>query len=179
MPGLPDDAIDLVVGLAPVWSMRGYYGAKEELVEAAIRLGAQHNVETVAFVNALPWSAFLGLEWAATVDPAKLATRLQRGEALARRAQDDATLLRALAYWLLVAPFTGDVARAQAASTEGLALAERTGDERWLGQIEAWSGMLATLLGDEALAVQLGRAAPAWARAGAVTTERSCSPRCS
>ena len=162
--GLTDDAIDLVVGLAPVWSMRGYYGAQEELVESAIRLGAEHNVETVAFANALLWSAFLGLEWGATVDPAELVTRLQHGEALARRAQDDATLLRALAYWLLVAPFTGDVARAQAASTEGLALAQRTGDERWLGQIEAWSGMLATLLGDEARAVQLGRDALARAR---------------
>jgi DNA-binding CsgD family transcriptional regulator len=159
---LAEAALDLVCGLAPLWSTRGYYDAQAELFDRVLKLGA--NRETAEYANALLWSGYLGFEYGMAADPAELVGRLERGEQLARRLGDDGTLLRALAHWLVVTPYTGDIARASAASEEGLELASRTGHYRWLGQIEAWSGMLANELGDEARAADLGRSAVARAR---------------
>jgi predicted ATPase/DNA-binding CsgD family transcriptional regulator len=159
---LTDAALDLACGLASLWGMRGYYDAQAQLLDRALKLG--ENTETVAYANALLWSGYLGFEHIPTADPAVLVERLERGEAIARRLGDDETLLRALAHWLVVTPYTGDIERAVRASAEGLDLAERTGHYRWLGQIEAWSGMLANELGDEARAAELGRSAVARAR---------------
>jgi predicted ATPase/DNA-binding CsgD family transcriptional regulator len=161
---LTDAALDLACGLASLWSMRGYYAPQAELLERALKLGANAETPTLGYANALLWSGFLGFEHGTAADPAVLLDQLERGEALARGLGDDATLLRALAHWLVVTPYTGDIARAVRASEEGLELAERTGHYRWLGQIEAWSGMLANELGDEARAAELGRSAVARAR---------------
>ena len=161
---LTDAALDLVCGLAPLWSMRGYYDAQAELFDRALKLGANADTATAAYANALLWSGYLGFEHWTAADPVELVGRLERGEHLARSLGDDETLLRALAHWLVVTPYTGDIARAVSASEEGLELAARTGQYRWLGQIEAWSGMLANELGDETRAVALGRSAVARAR---------------
>jgi DNA-binding CsgD family transcriptional regulator len=61
-------------------------------------------------------------------------------------------------------PYTGDIERARAASSEGLELATRTGEDRWLGTIEALSGMVAQQSGDDERAIALGHAAVARAR---------------
>ena len=126
-----DVALDLVCGLAPLWSMRGYYDAQAELFDRALEARRE-----------LPKSpprrtptrccgrVYLGFEYGIAADPAELLERLERGEALARSLHDDETLLRALAHWLVVTPYTGDVARAVAASEEALELAERTGQYR-------------------------------------------------
>jgi predicted ATPase/DNA-binding CsgD family transcriptional regulator len=155
--GLTDEAVDLVVGLAPIWSMRGYFRAQEELLERTLQRAAADEVVSAAYANALLWSGLLGLQRGATQEVRVLVDRLGQGEALARQVGDDATRLRALGFTVLSAPYSGDLVRADDASREGLELAARIGDERWLGQIEAWSGMLATLTGDEDRALRLGR----------------------
>ena len=159
-----DEAIDLTAGLLPLWSMRGYYLAQEHLVERAIRAGDAAGIASIAYANVLLWSGRLGLQLGASVDRDALLDRMRRGEALARELDDTSTVLRALANRMLAVPYTGNVRDAQAASEEGLELAARVADQRWLGRIEAWSGMLATLAGDDERAVALGRTAVARAR---------------
>ncbi len=159
-----DEAIDLVAGLVPLWSTRGYYAAQERLVERTLELGDAAGAASIAFANVLLWSGRLGLQQGGTVDRDVLVSRMQRGEQLARELNHTATILRALAYRMLAVPYTGNVADANEASEEGLELADRAGEQRWLGRLEAWSGMLATLMGNDERAVALGRSAVARAR---------------
>ena len=159
-----DDAIDLASGLLPLWSLRGYYAAQEQLVDRTLRLGAAAGAASIAYATVLLWSGRLGLQQGATVDREILLSRMQRGETLARELNHTPTILRALAYRMLAVPYTGNVADAKDASDEGLELAERAEEQRWLGQIEAWSGMLATLMADDERAVMLGRSAVTRAR---------------
>jgi predicted ATPase/DNA-binding NarL/FixJ family response regulator len=159
-----DDAIDLACALLSLWSMRGYYAAEERLVERTLKSGNDAGRLSVGYANLLLWSARLGLQLGATADRAELLDRMRRGEALARTLDDTPTLLRALSFRTLNVTITADVAGAEAASREALDLAARTGEERWLGHIEAWSGMLANATGDEDQAIALGRSAVARAR---------------
>ena len=161
---LSAEALVLAEGLAPLWESRGYHRAHETLLDRVLDLGAQTDDSGIEYADALTWSAVLGVRHGAAADQAQLLARLERGEELARRLGDDATLLRALECWMAVAPYTGDVERAELASKEGLELAKRNGDERWLGTFEVWAGMLAHLQGDVTTAAQLGRNALGRAR---------------
>lgn len=158
------DAVTLADGFAPLWSQRGYFAAQEEVLERTLRLADEHAEESVAFADLLLWSCWLGLQKGATIDRESLLARLARGEALARALGDTRTVLRALAFRMLAVIYTGDIDAACTASAEGLELAARSGEGRWLGQIEAWSGMLETQLGNVDRAVELGRSALARAR---------------
>jgi predicted ATPase len=161
---LADEAIDIAAGLAPLWEARGYAAAYEKLLERTVQLGARSGAATIAHANVLLWSGLLGLRHHTAVERTELVDRIRRGEELARARHDDRTVLRALTHWMRAMPYTGDLERAHAASSEGLELATRTGEDRWLGTIEALSGMLAQQSGDDERAIALGRAAVARAR---------------
>jgi predicted ATPase/DNA-binding CsgD family transcriptional regulator len=161
----PEAALELVVGLAHLWSIRGYYAAQEALFERVLDLARSTDPGTPAYATALVWSAQLGVQQRPHPEPDVLLPRLQHGEDLARKLQDDSTLLRALIGRMVIAPFILQIPHATAISTEALELAEHMGDDRHLGQVQAWSGMLAQQRGDDSLAVELGRAAVARARA--------------
>ncbi len=145
----------------------GFDPVYEELLERTLKLGANREAASAAYANVLIWSGLLGLRHRPTeqqVERVELVDRLQRGEELARALGDDQTLLRALVLRMRSTPYTGDFARAQAASAEGLELAARTSEERSLGEIEAWSGMLAQQTGNDERAIALGLSAVARAR---------------
>jgi predicted ATPase/DNA-binding CsgD family transcriptional regulator len=161
---LVDDAIDLVVALAPLWDMRGYHEAQEERVDRALKLGRHHDHVTASLSQLLSWSALLGLHHGATIDQRVLLDRLRDGEAMARDVHDDEALLRSLAHTTSAMPYSLDLAGAQRAAAEGLELAARSGNERWLSKFEAFSGMLANQRGDDERAMALGRAAATRAR---------------
>ena len=160
---LASEALDLLVGLASVWDARGYHEAHERLAERVLALGELHR-DTSVYANALVWSASLGIRHRPEPDRATLIERLHQGEQLARDLADDRTLLRALGAWILVMPRTDGFAKAATASKEAREIAERLHDERWLGAIEAWSGMVAQQSGDDDRAVALGLSAVQRAR---------------
>jgi DNA-binding CsgD family transcriptional regulator len=159
-----DYAIDLVLGLAPVWDMCGYHSAQQERVERTVKLARQFDRKNASVSEVLTWSALLGLRHGATVDPIELLDRLREAEALARAVHDDGALLRALTCQLIALPYSFDVAAAERASKEGLALAARVNHEHWRGMLEALSGMLAHQSGDDDRAIRFGRAAVVRAR---------------
>jgi predicted ATPase/DNA-binding CsgD family transcriptional regulator len=161
---LVDDAIDLVVGLAPLWDMSGFHAAQEERAERAIKLGRQHGRVTAQLSHALSWSALLGLHHGAMVDQTELFDRLHDAASMARAVDDDGALLRALAHTALAMPYSLDVAGAERACEDGLELAARGHHERWRGMFEVLAGMLAGQCGDDDRAIMLGRAAAARAR---------------
>jgi predicted ATPase/DNA-binding CsgD family transcriptional regulator len=150
------EATDLVTGLAPLWDTQGYHAAYEELIETALALGEGLDEPPARLADALLWSALLGYRHRSALSQDELVDRLRRGEALARSHGDDTAVLRSLASWMLSTPYTLDVGRAEAATEEGLALASRLGEERWVGIMTAWSGMLASLQGDVERSVELG-----------------------
>jgi predicted ATPase/DNA-binding NarL/FixJ family response regulator len=155
---LASEALDLALALAPLWDMRGYHLAHEILIERTLELG-ERDAPTAAFVEVLAWSALLGLRQRTYADVDRLAERISRAERVARDIDAGDTLLRVLQCWMLVMPYTGDTERAMAASREALERAATIGDERRLGRIEAWSGMLAQQTGDADRAVALGQSA--------------------
>jgi DNA-binding CsgD family transcriptional regulator len=161
----PEAALDIVVVLAHLWSIRGYYAAEEALFERVLEIASSTDLATPAYAAALVWSAQLGVQQRPHPEQDVLLARLQHAEDLARQLHDDPTLLRVLIGRMLIAPFTLQLQRASAASTEALELAEHMGDARHLGQLQAWTGMLFQQLGDDRRAIELGRAAIAGARA--------------
>jgi predicted ATPase/DNA-binding NarL/FixJ family response regulator len=162
--GSPEAALELVVGLAHLWSRRSYYEAQEQLLERALELASGTGLATAAYATALVLSAQLGFQQRPHPQRGVLLARLQHGEDLSRDLRDDSALLRALIGRILTAPYTFRIAEATAAANEGLQLAEHMDDDRHLGRIQAWSGMLAQQLGDDDRAIMLGRDALALAR---------------
>lgn len=162
--GLADDALDLARGLGAYWDLRGYGSVQADLLEAALELGERTTADPSRLANATLWSAFLGVRHLRDVDRSTMVERIARAEDLATLAGDPAARFHAQCVWLLVAPYTGDVGRAEAATEEGLRLAERHGNEAWRSIIQVWAGMLAQVSGDEERAVELGMEALEGAR---------------
>ena len=158
-------ALDLISGAAPLWDVSGYHPAHEAQVERALTLARTHDIESVAHADVLAWSALLGLRHRPDADRTELTARLQRGEGMARALADANSCLRALTFWLVTAPYTGDLGRAQRAADDGLELATSAPHRRWLGRFQVLAGMMAQMQGDIDRAVSLGRAALAGARA--------------
>ncbi len=162
--GLADDALDLARGLGAYWDLRGYGSAQAELLEAALELSERTSADPSRRANATLWSAFLGVRHLRDVDQSTMVERIARAEDLATLADDAAARFHAQCVRLLVAPYTGDVVGAVAATEEGLRLAEEHGNEGWRSIIQVWAGMLAQVGGDEERAVELGMAALEGAR---------------
>ena len=162
--GLADDALDLARGLGSHWDLRGYGPVQERLLEGALALGEQAGADPARLANATLWSAYLGLRHASSVDRDELVARIHRAEELAASVADDQAAFHAQNVWLLVTPTTGDVEQAVAAVDEGLRVAERNDHDGWRAAIQVWAGMLASLSGDEARAIELGMAALEGAR---------------
>lgn len=157
--GLTNDALVLADAMAALWESRGYHRAQEVLLDRVLELASATDDTSPAHAHVLVWSAELGLRLGSRSDRSVLLERIERGEALARAGQDDIGVLRALACWAMVAPFTGDLERAASALKEGLALSSEVGIGRWIGTFEVWSGMLENLEGRPAAAAELGRVA--------------------
>lgn len=153
--GSAETAARLVAGLAPFWDRRGYHGAAQQLVERTLALTA--GLTTKAAVQALTWSALLGLHYV-RAEPAIVAERIERALALAVELGDEREELRALSARLLLAPYTGDLDGARTSAERGLELARCGGHEGWQARFEVWAGMLAHQSGERDRALELGRA---------------------
>ena len=100
------------------------------------------------------------LMWATVHSPAEdqttaaygawTARRLRESLALARSSGDDAALLEALEFVVKTLGVTFDLQGAVACAHEGVALAERLGDEAALARFEVWAAMAQGLVGDTA-----------------------------
>ena len=162
--GLVDEALELIAGSAPLWDVRGFHAAHAAVTERALALVRERPVVSAAHADVLLWSALLGLRHGGPVSPDELADRLRRGEEMARTLGVEASIIRALEFWMLSAPYTGEFGRALEAAQEGLARAAISPDEPWLGRIQVLAGMLAHVGGENEQACALGVAALRHAR---------------
>lgn len=161
--GMSEQALELLGALAPLWDVTEYHRAHEEQLE--LTLAQADGLGSVEHANALIWSALLGIRHHGSASRKTLIGQLERGEQLARTQGDTDAVLRALLTWMRISPYTGDTARAERASDEGLVLATTAHHRHWLGRFQVFAGMLAHQRGDHARAAALGREALASARA--------------
>src|SRR4029077_10586980 len=133
------------------WRARGYHDAHRRLVDRALALAADQDEESARYADALSWSAILGLPQTPLTEYDVLLEHLRLGEQLARRNDDEESLLLALSATVLAWQCTGDFAAARVAAAEALDLLDHR-RPRWLARFEAWAGMLAQLQGDDASA---------------------------
>jgi non-specific serine/threonine protein kinase len=160
--GMVPECLRIVVGLSLHWRARGYHHAHRLLVDRALGLAAEHGDESSVHANALSQSVINGLPLLQPADRPVLHEHLQLGEHLARRSDDEESLLLALSAVVLASQYTGDFAWARAAAAEALDRLDDT-RPRWLARFQAWAGMLANLEGDTVNALDLGLQALAYA----------------
>lgn len=153
------DALTIVNGLAPHWMVRGYQPEHVRLVEEAIALVHDNTLDTPQAVAAVAWGTLLALPHRPFPDRPVLASRLREARDSAVDLGDRATLLRVLAVGCLSAQHTGDFPFAAECAAQGLALLDRDDHQRWRARFEVWSGMIASVSGDEHRAIELGLAA--------------------
>jgi predicted ATPase len=165
-------AIDLVLGMAPMWLATGYGGQEVAMVEAVLERARREGVESAALASFLSWSVRLDAELRADVCTRTHAERLVEAESMARRCADRDAKLRVLAAEVFVARLSGDRASANTAARDGLRAAVDVGDDVWVASFEMWVGMLSHMDQDLERATTYGRRALDRARrVGDVRTE--------
>lgn len=161
-------ALRLATHLAPLWLAQGLFGQTriwfDELLDAAEPAGVPVATRAIGHL----WAAVLASQHGTGEDARRLTSaHLEKGDTLARASGSDEAIL--FADWCVVATvfLTRDVAGFAAAAEEGLAVARRTGDERWEVRFMTRLAMVAQRSGDVEMAARLGSEALRRASAGA------------
>jgi predicted ATPase/DNA-binding CsgD family transcriptional regulator len=152
-------AIDLASALAPYWDARAAHPAHSRLLDQAIELAAEADIQSVAVAEALLWSGLMGIRVLITETADRYVEHLKRGEELARKLADERLLLLAAQCRVLTTLMTGDVAGGVQATAEGLDIATRRGELCWISRFELHSARWALSAGDFERAVNLSLAA--------------------
>ncbi len=133
------EALELVAGLAPYWDARAAHQAHSRLLDRAIDLATESDIQSAALAEALLWSGLMGIR-VLVADRADLyVERLDRGEEWARQFGDDRLLMLAAECRLLTTLMTGNFERGAQATTEGLEIARRSGELCWISRFEMHS----------------------------------------
>ena len=115
--GRAEKRSSLVAGLAPYWDARAAHQA-HSLLDRAIELGAESDIQSAALAEALLWSGLMGIRVLVTERADLYVERLKRGEEWARQFGDDRLIMLAAECRLLTTLMTGDFERGAQATTE-------------------------------------------------------------
>jgi predicted ATPase/DNA-binding CsgD family transcriptional regulator len=149
-------ALDLVHGLVPYWDRRGFTPVHQRAWERVIAEALDKKVTGRCMVQVLCWSSLAGITLGGRDRP-RHERHLRYAEQMARSTGSVDLLLLALGCWITAAPTTGDFAQANAAATEGLALAVSLGLTHRIARFEVSMGLIAHEVGDDARALALAR----------------------
>jgi predicted ATPase/DNA-binding CsgD family transcriptional regulator len=154
-----EPALDLAAALAPYWDARAAHSAHSRLLDQAIELAAEADIQSAAVAEALLWSGLMGIRVLITETADRYVDRLKRGEQLARKLADEPLILLAAHCRVLTTIMTGDVAGGVQATAEGLDIARRRLELCWISRFELHSARWAQSAGDYDRAVNLSLAA--------------------
>jgi predicted ATPase/DNA-binding CsgD family transcriptional regulator len=152
-------ALQIIAALAPHWTVRGYQPDHVRLVEDALARIPDGGPATPDTVTAVAWGTLLALPHRPFPERPVLAARLRQARDAAVRLDAPWALLRVLAVGCLAAQYTGDFPFAAESAGQALALLDQHDHPRWRARFEVWSGMIASVSGDEQRAIDLGLAA--------------------
>ena len=169
LAGRAEAALDLIAALAPYWDARAPHAAHTRLLDQAIELAEGKGIRSAALAEALLWSGVIGIRVLVADGLDRYLERLNRGEELARALGDDLVIMHALRCRVLTTPMTRDLKRGMQATAEGIDIARRRGDVRWISRFELQAARWAHGASDDERAVTLALSALEAARRAADT----------